>query len=213
MAPNLESKDYYDVLGVARDASKKDITAAYRALSLKHHPDKNPDNYEQAEENFKNISEAYETLKDPKKREAYDQYGKDGPAPASGGFSPDQADAIFRQMFGSCGHGRMPSRGGMYGGTDFTFMSSDGQNGGYGRPFSGIDIDISQIFEGISVGRNVRATATRSPAHAMPSGASVVVRGLSTATSHNGKTGKVKAFDAHAAGIRLFLKRAAPRFL
>lgn len=70
-------RDYYDLLGVKRDASKDDIKKAYRKLAMKYHPDKNPDNKE-AEEKFKEIKTAYETLSDDNKRASYDQFGLDG---------------------------------------------------------------------------------------------------------------------------------------
>ncbi|HMA60281.1 MAG TPA: DnaJ domain-containing protein, partial [Halanaerobiales bacterium] len=70
-------KDYYDILGVDKDASQKEIKKAYRKLAKKYHPDMN-DGDEQASEKFKEISEAYEILSDPDKRKRYDQYGHSG---------------------------------------------------------------------------------------------------------------------------------------
>ncbi len=71
-------RDYYDVLGVSRDASIDEIKKAYRRLALKHHPDKNKEHPKEAEEKFKDLSEAYEVLADPGKRTRYDQYGHSG---------------------------------------------------------------------------------------------------------------------------------------
>jgi molecular chaperone DnaJ len=73
----MKKADYYDLLGVNRDASDSEIKKAYRQQALKYHPDKNPDNKE-AEEKFKEASEAYEVLRDPDKRRIYDQYGHEG---------------------------------------------------------------------------------------------------------------------------------------
>uniref|UniRef100_A0A3Q3RBE2 J domain-containing protein n=1 Tax=Monopterus albus TaxID=43700 RepID=A0A3Q3RBE2_MONAL len=70
--------DYYQVLGVRRDVSADDIKKAYRKLALRWHPDKNPDNKEEAERKFKELSEAYEVLSDANKRSIYDHYGKEG---------------------------------------------------------------------------------------------------------------------------------------
>uniref|UniRef100_A0A1B6E987 J domain-containing protein n=1 Tax=Clastoptera arizonana TaxID=38151 RepID=A0A1B6E987_9HEMI len=70
--------DYYKVLEVTKHSSTSDIKKAYRRLALKWHPDKNPDNPDEANKKFKEISEAYEVLSDDKKRRMYDQYGKDG---------------------------------------------------------------------------------------------------------------------------------------
>ena len=72
----MTKKDYYDVLGVNKDADKRDIKKAYRKLALKYHPDKNPS--KDAEEKFKEISEAYAVLSDDEKRQMYDQYGHAG---------------------------------------------------------------------------------------------------------------------------------------
>ena len=69
----MPKKDYYEVLGVNRDASDEEIKKAYRKLAMKHHPDRNPDN-PKSEEHFKEAKEAYETLSDAQKRAAYDQH-------------------------------------------------------------------------------------------------------------------------------------------
>lgn len=70
-------KDYYDVLGVPKDANEKDIKSAYRKLARKWHPDTNPDNPKEAEEKFKELQEAYAVLSDPEKRRKYDALGSD----------------------------------------------------------------------------------------------------------------------------------------
>ncbi|KAM9284026.1 LOW QUALITY PROTEIN: dnaJ homolog subfamily B member 2 [Cariama cristata] len=76
--------DYYEALGVSRNATAEDIKKAYRKAALKWHPDKNPDNKEYAEQRFKEIAEAYEVLSDKQKRDIYDRYGKDGLMGAAG---------------------------------------------------------------------------------------------------------------------------------
>ncbi len=84
----MAKRDYYDVLGVGRDASEEDIRKAYRRLARKYHPDLNPGDAE-AEKKFKELGEAYEVLKDPEKRKAYDRFGHDwahmGAAAGAGG--------------------------------------------------------------------------------------------------------------------------------
>ena len=92
----MAKRDYYEVLGVSKDASEDEIKRAYRKLAIKYHPDRNPGNKE-AEEKFKEAAEAYDVLHDPQKRQQYDQFGFNGPAGAggfggfggAGGFSMD----------------------------------------------------------------------------------------------------------------------------
>ncbi len=96
-------RDYYEVLGVSRDASEQEIKSAYRKLALQYHPDRNPNN-PQAEERFKECSEAYAILADAEKRAAYDRYGHAGIAGAGmGGFDPtifQDFTEIFGDFFG-----------------------------------------------------------------------------------------------------------------
>ena len=102
-------KDYYEILGVSRNASADEIKKAYRTLTRKYHPDLNPGNAE-AEEKYKEINEAHEVLSDPKKKAQYDQFGYVGDVPpngggfggfgGAGGFSQEDLGDIFGQFFG-----------------------------------------------------------------------------------------------------------------
>ncbi|XP_022917767.1 dnaJ homolog subfamily B member 6 isoform X2 [Onthophagus taurus] len=92
--------DYYRVLEVPRGATTADIKKAYRKLALKWHPDKNPENMDEANRRFKEISEAYEVLSDEKKRRVYDQYGKDGLINGGGPRSRSRHDDDFDMGFG-----------------------------------------------------------------------------------------------------------------
>ena len=81
-----EKREYYTILGVDREATKDDIKRAYRRLAKKHHPDLNKGNPKEAEEKFKEVSEAYEVLSDPQKRVNYDRFGRAGVDFGPGGF-------------------------------------------------------------------------------------------------------------------------------
>lgn len=105
-----DQRDYYEVLGVDKDASEQDIKKAFRKKARKYHPDVNPDDKE-AEKRFKEVNDAYETLSDPQKRQQYDQFGPDGPqfggfgggqGPGGAGFGGDFGDIgdIFNMFFG-----------------------------------------------------------------------------------------------------------------
>ncbi|NOZ60112.1 MAG: molecular chaperone DnaJ [Calditrichaeota bacterium] len=100
-------RDYYEILGISREANESEVKKAYRKLALQFHPDKNPGD-KAAEEKFKEISEAYEVLKDPEKRKRYDMYGKSGMKggfEGFGGFDFDLSDALRTFMSEGFGFG------------------------------------------------------------------------------------------------------------
>ncbi len=110
-------RDYYEILGLGRDADERELKAAYRKMALKYHPDKNPGNRE-AEEKFKEAAEAYEVLHDPQKRQIYDQYGHEGLEGTGfsgfGGFEDifSSFGGIFEDLFGfGSGHRGRGRRG------------------------------------------------------------------------------------------------------
>src|SRR5438552_165212 len=116
----MAKQDVYDILGVSKSADADELKRAYRKLAMQFHPDRNPGD-KSAEQKFKDISEAYDVLKDDQKRAAYDRFGhaafengSRGPGDFAGGFSGGFAD-IFEEMFGAMGGGRRtqtgPSRG------------------------------------------------------------------------------------------------------
>ena len=117
----MNKRDYYDVLGVSRDAGDAEIKKVYRKLAMEHHPDRNPNN-PKAAERFKEAKEAYEVLSDPNKRMAYDQHGHAGVDPSmsgaggqSHGFSDNFGD-IFGDIFGNQG-----SQSNVYRGADLRY--------------------------------------------------------------------------------------------
>jgi molecular chaperone DnaJ len=104
----LAKRDYYEVLGVSKNASADELKKAYRKLALQYHPDKNPDD-KAAEDKFKEVSEAYDVLRDPEKKAAYDQFGGQDPAQAFGGAgfarnyrgrSTESFQDLFNEIFG-----------------------------------------------------------------------------------------------------------------
>ncbi|KAI8469015.1 MAG: DnaJ domain-containing protein [Monoraphidium minutum] len=136
-------KDYYEILGVARGAEESELKKAYRKLAMKWHPDKNPDN-KAAEAKFKDVSEAYEVLSDPQKREIYDRHGEEGLKNGGGfggggggggahfGRSPEE---LFAEIFG--GMGGMGGMGGFGGGGGPYGMGGMGGMGGDPFGFGG----------------------------------------------------------------------------
>jgi len=102
----MAKRDYYETLGISRNASSEDIKKAYRRLAIKYHPDKNRENSKEAEEKFKEVSEAYKILSDGEKRKIYDEYGHAGlqadVGAGGGGFTGFDFDPfkIFDEVFG-----------------------------------------------------------------------------------------------------------------
>ncbi|MCQ2212459.1 MAG: molecular chaperone DnaJ [Bacteroidaceae bacterium] len=145
----MAKKDYYEVLGVEKNATDEQIKKAYRKLAVKYHPDRNPGDKD-AEEKFKEVAEAYDVLRDPQKRQRYDQFGPEGVNGAGGfgGFNGASAEDIFSSIFGSF-HGFSDIFGD---GFDSGF---GGGGGGYSRPrYRGndlrrkVELDLNEIVNG-----------------------------------------------------------------
>ena len=139
----VSKRDYYDVLGVDKNASQEDIKRAYRKLAMKYHPDRNPDD-KNAEEKFKELNEAYEILSDPEKKQMYDQFGHAGVNGNAGGFG---------------GQGGFSGYGGFGGFEDIFGDIFDMFGGGFSSrqrnaPRKGADIrkDIENTFEEAAFG-------------------------------------------------------------
>jgi len=122
----MAKRDYYETLGLARGASEQDIKSAFRRLAKDFHPDRNPGD-KVAEQKFKELAEAYEALRDPQKRAAYDQFGHaafDGQGRGAHGFGPDFASSmsdIFDDLFGEFMGGRRGRRSGRERGADLRY--------------------------------------------------------------------------------------------
>lgn len=139
----MAKADFYELLGVSKSADEKELKSAFRKLAMKYHPDKNPDDAE-SEQKFKEINEAYEMLKDPQKRAAYDQYGhaafeQGGPGGGAGfggggaGGFHDIFEDIFGDMMGGGGQRQRRSSGGRERGADLRYN---------------MEISLEEAFEG-----------------------------------------------------------------
>src|SRR5262249_59447760 len=140
--------DYYELLGVPRKATAKDIRAAFRKLARKYHPDLNPGD-KAAEEKFKQLQEAYDVLSDSKKRQMYDQYGFYSDNPPAGDYGPGAGGAAGNVNFDFSG---------------FDFGGGGGSTGGPSFP------DLFSQFFGARGGARPRRgkTAARGPARGPP---------------------------------------------
>src|ERR671932_1905235 len=118
----MAKEDYYQLLGVKRDAKPDEIKKAYRRLARKYHPDVNPGD-KAAEERFKLITEAHDVLSDPKKRSVYDRFGQ---------YSDNLADAAARGAYPGAGAGAGGGRGAPFDFTGFDWGNAGGATGGGG---------------------------------------------------------------------------------
>ncbi len=180
----MAKRDYYEVLGVARGATEQELKNAFRKLAKEHHPDRNPDD-KGAEQKFKELNEAYEALKDPQKRAAYDQFGhaafEGGRGPGgAGGFGPDFASSmsdIFDDLFGEFMGGRRGAprgRGGRERGSDIRYN---------------MEISLAEAYSGKQATIRVPTTVSCETCHG--SGAKVGTRPLQCPTCQG--QGKVRA--------------------
>lgn len=147
----MDKRDYYEVLGVAKDASDQEIKAAYRKKAIQYHPDKNPGNKE-AEEKFKEAAEAYSVLSNPEKRQRYDQFGHAGMSGnggfSGGGMNMEDIFSAFGDIFGGgFGGGFSGFGGGGFGGFGGSGRSSQRVHRG-----NDIRVRLALTLEEISTG-------------------------------------------------------------
>lgn len=167
--------DYYDILGVSKDASADEIKRAYRKQALEWHPDKHKDNKEVAEKRFKEINEAYQVLSDAEKRSAYDQFGH-------AAFSPGGMPGGFGGFPGAQG------QTGRWGPFTYTYTST-----GDGSPFAGFDFgDPFEIFEQFFGGSPFGARSARIPRYGITIDFMEAIEGVEKEVSIEGKKRKIK---------------------
>lgn len=158
-------QDYYDLLGVEKNASPEQIKKQYKKMAMKYHPDRNKENKDEASAKFKEISNAYNVLTDPQKKQIYDQYGeealKQGGPGGPGGMGVDPFE-MFQEMFGE---------GGMPGGFSFGGMGGMPGMGGMGGGGGGrknkpevkrINVTLEDLYKGKTVKFSVTHTALKS---------------------------------------------------
>lgn len=145
---NPNSEDYYEVLGVPKDASERDIKKAFKAATLKYHPDKNQGKEKECEEIFKKIVEANSVLSDKDKRETYDKFGKQGLG-ENGGMNPDDIQDILKNMFG----GGFPF--GKMGGFPFGHGQDDDSDDDIPDVQTVVDLTLEELYSGKQVTKTI----------------------------------------------------------
>ena len=150
----MSKRDYYEILGVGKSASKDELKKAYRKIAVKYHPDKNPDN-PKAEDKFKEAAEAYEVLSDEQKRQQYDRFGHEGMRGSGGfggggGMSMDDIFSQFGDVFG--GHNPFES---FFGGGGGSSRRSSGRRG------SNLRIKIALTLQEIARGAEKKIKVNR----------------------------------------------------
>lgn len=168
--------DYYDILGVSKNASAEEIKKAYRKQALEWHPDRHREDKEAAEKRFKEINEAYQILADSQKRSAYDQFGHSA-------FSPGGMPGGFSQAGGPFG------QSGRYGPFTYTYTST----GDGGNPFAGFDFgDPFDIFEQFFGGGNPFRQARTVTRYSITLEFMEAVKGVEKEINIEGKKHKIK---------------------
>jgi curved DNA-binding protein CbpA len=188
---NINSDDYYKVLGISRDADENVIKKAYRKLAMKYHPDKNKE--EDAEKNFKKVGEAYGVLSDKDQKQQYDQFGKSG---IQGGHQMNPND-IFQSFFG--GNSQFRNTGRSHSSHSETiFMQSSHMNGIPGMNMNGMPgMFHNNTFNEQVFGNSRNRNSNRTRRFILQNGTKMITRDLCTSDKNN-LIGRIDDYDKHA---------------
>jgi len=193
--PDINADDFYRVLGIKSNATEKEICAAYKRVALRYHPDKNPDDRDQAEHAFKCVTRAYETLRDPAQRRLYD-------------ISKEQPSQDFSVRH-KCGSGNVGSHG-----ADELYRMFLGGKYERNSSMEYPTIDLASIFN-FDQQRKMSAAGRKntSRSFALRVGTEVVVHGLETCIEHNGKSGRVHEWIAAKGRYTVSLARGGSLYV
>lgn len=182
------SDDYYVILGIEKNSTEEQIKKGYKRAALKWHPDRNPNNQEEATEKFKKLSEAYDVLVDPNKRKIYDKYGKKGLE--EGGRNGMSSHNIFQEMFGG-----IPG-----------FFPGNNQNVRHSRPRKGENIlfNISVTLEELYLGCKKKLKVNRN----------IICSGCKGSGCKNAsQTANTHCSECQGQGVKIILRQLAPGFV
>jgi len=182
---NINSENYYEILGIPKNSQQKDIKKAYRKLAVKYHPDKNKENKELAEKNFKKVNEAYSVLSNKEQKDIYDKYGKNG-LENGGGMSHANAHEIFSTFFGNNDPLQSFFNNSAFSGVHFSQHTTNSS------PFN-FSPNFSHQFHSSSF--NTQSSHSINRNDIIENNTQIIVQNLKTSSHLNGKIGKILDYN------------------